>query len=78
MSKALYPDPPEYYKLYTERNKQLDIPELQPPVPIQGEFTVFGQTDNVRKGQINFIVSWILSLLPLKNWEFLHFLQLNH
>jgi hypothetical protein len=48
-----FPLPPSYFKNYTQENlqrleeKDADAPNLEPPEPIEGPFTVFGQLDNV-------------------------------
>jgi hypothetical protein len=47
--KSSYPKPPEYYKSYTNEvfKKQNTEQHLLPPEPIEGDFTVFGQVDNI-------------------------------
>jgi hypothetical protein len=54
-----FPLPPTYYQNYTEENqrkweeKDATCPELGPPQPIEGPFTVFGQIDDVYKIHID-------------------------
>ena len=46
VSTSTYPDPPPYYKLYTDDNvKQGSAPK--PPPPIEGKYEMFGQPFDV-------------------------------
>ena len=52
--KESFPHPPAFYKNYSDENVEKFAASkadcdfnLDPPNPIQGNFTVFGQVDNV-------------------------------
>lgn len=77
-TRSLFPPPPPYFESFaaeqeespseTKEEFQIDQTKLQPPTPVQGEYTVFAELQEVQRRQ--FLILYFDFLTPLgNNWN---------